>query len=182
MRTRIPAAFAATLAALVLGACDGATEPGSSDYESLPADNILMGVDHAVTVDGVRRSLLRSDTTLVFNDSAMVHLRGVNLEIYADDGQLRATLTSLAGALNQATNRMIARGNVVLVVRGEQGRTVWTEELHYDPAQKRIWSDVLTRTRTDRGEELTGDGFSSDEEFRNFQIQRPRGEGLRIEF
>jgi LPS export ABC transporter protein LptC len=178
MRTKL----VALLALLVLPACTDATEPGSTDYESLPADNMLMGVDHVVTVDGVRRSVLRSDTTLVFNDSSTVHLRGVNLQIFADDGMLRATLTSLTGELNQGSNRMVARGNVVLVVQGEQGRTVWTEELHYDPQQKRIWSDVRTRTRTDRGEELEGEGFSSDEEFRNFQIERPRGTGLRIEF
>jgi LPS export ABC transporter protein LptC len=172
----------AVLLLVALAACTDATEPGSRDYESLPADQVLMSVDHAVTVDGVRRSLLRSDTTLVFNDSSVVHLRGVHLDIFADDGQLRATLTSLTGELNQATNRMVARGSVVLVVRGEQGRTVWTEELHYDPSQKRIWSEVRTRTRTERGEELEGEGFSSDEEFRNFQIDRPRGTGLRIEF
>jgi LPS export ABC transporter protein LptC len=177
MRALVILAVAAGLAA-----CRGTTEPNNGFYESLPADQVLMGVNHAVTVDGVRRSLLRSDTTLVFNDSAAVQLRGVNLEIYGDEGNLRATLTSLSGALNQNTNQMVARGNVVLIVHGAQGRTVWTEELHYDPTQKRIWSDVRTRTRTDRGEELTGEGFSSDEEFRNFQIRQPAGTGIRIEF
>jgi LPS export ABC transporter protein LptC len=167
---------------IALVACRGATEPATGFYESLPADQVLMGVNHAVTVDGIRRSLLRSDTTLVFNDSAAVQLRGVNLEIYGEEGNLRATLTSLAGTLNQNTNQMVARGNVVLIVHGPQGRTVWTEELHYDPGQKRIWSDVRTRTRTDRGENLTGEGFSSDEEFRNFQIRQPAGTGIRIEF
>jgi LPS export ABC transporter protein LptC len=177
MRNRIMA-----MLLLLATACTDATEPGSTQYEGLVADQVLMNTNHAVTVDGVRRSLLRSDTTHIFNDSSVVHLRGVNLEIYADDGQLRATLTSLTGELNQNTNRMVARGSVVLVVHGEQGRTVWTEELHYDPSQKRIWSEVRTRTRTQRGEELIGESFSSDEEFRNFQIERPRGEGMRIEF
>lgn len=169
-------------AVVALAACRGATEPANGFYESLPADQVLMGVNHAVTVDGVRRSLLRSDTTLVFNDSSAVQLRGVNLEIYSEEGNLRATLTSLAGTLNQNTNQMVAQGNVVLIVHGPQGRTVWTEELHYDPGQKRIWSDVRTRTRTERGEDLTGEGFSSDEEFRNFQIRQPAGTGIRIEF
>jgi LPS export ABC transporter protein LptC len=170
------------LLACVLAACGGPTGPVNEHYESLPADQMFFGVDHSITVGGIRQALLRSDTTLMFNDSAMVALRGVNLEIYTEDGSLRATLTSLTGELDQASRRMVSRGSVVLVVHGPQGRTVWTEELHYDPQQKRIWSDVQTRTRTDRGEELTGDGFSSDEQFQNFRIQNPRGTGLRIEF
>jgi LPS export ABC transporter protein LptC len=170
------------LLAAVVAACGGPTGPVNANYRSLEADQVLFGVDHSITVSGVRQALLRSDTTLMYNDSSMVHLRGVNLEIYAEDGSLRATLTSERGALDQASRRMIATGTVVLVVRGEAGRTVWTEELHYDPAQKRIWSDVFTRTRTDRGEEITGDGFSSDEQFQNFRIRNPAGTGLRIEF
>lgn len=170
------------VSAVGLAACRGPAEPANGYYESLAADNVMTGVHHAVTVDGIRRSLLRSDTTLVFNDSAAVQLRGVNLEIYGDDGNLRATLTSSTGALDQNTNQMVARGDVVLIVHGHEGRTVWTEELHYDPNQKRIWSDVRTRTLTERGEELTGEGFSSDEDFRNFEVQQPAGTGIRIEF
>lgn len=181
MRTMRIVAFV-LVSSVAVAACRGPADPTNDFYESLPADQVLMDVHHNVTVDGVRRSLLRSDTTLVFNDSSAVQLRGVNLEIYGDEGNLRATLTSVSGALNQNTNHMVARGNVVLVVHGQEGRTVWTEELHYDPSQKRIWSDVRTRTRTQRGEELTGEGFSSDEEFRNFDIRQPAGTGIRIEF
>jgi LPS export ABC transporter protein LptC len=174
----------ALLIALLVGvsACGGPTGPVNEQYESLPADQVTFGVEHTITVSGVRQALLRSDTVLMYNDSSMVHLRGVNLDIYTEDGALRATLTSLSGELDNSTRRMIARGNVVLVVQGPQGRTVWTEELHYDPQQKRIWSDVRTRTRTARGDELTGDGFTSDEQFQNFDIRAPRGSGLRIEF
>jgi LPS export ABC transporter protein LptC len=170
------------LVAGLLAGCGGPTGPVNDAYESLPADQMFFGVDHSITLAGVRQAQLHSDTTLMFNDSSMVQLRGVNLQIYAEDGSLRATLTSRAGALDQTTRRMVARGEVVLIVQGEQGRTVWTEELHYDPDQKRIWSDVQTRTRTVRGDELTGDGFSSDDQFQNFRVVRPRGSGLRIEF
>jgi LPS export ABC transporter protein LptC len=170
------------LAAASLAACGGPTGPVSSSYTPLEADQVLLGVDHSITMNGVRQALLRSDTTLMYNDSSMVYLRGVTLEIYAEDGALRATLTSRRGALDQLTRRMIATGEVLLEVQGALGRTVWTEELHYDPQQKRIWSDVFTRTRTPRGEEIRGDGFTSDEQFENFRIRNPAGSGLRIEF
>jgi LPS export ABC transporter protein LptC len=190
MRTIILAALAVAL----LAACRGATEPVDAYYETLPADQVLVDVEHAITSNGVRQSLLRSDTSLIFNDSAAIHLRGVNLHVYDPEGRLTATLTSRTGELNQNTNKMVARGEagcmaqpehrgcVVLVVEGPEGRTVWTEELHYDPSQKRIWSDVTTRSRTRGGEDMTGDSFTSDDQFRNFRITVPRGTGIRVGF
>jgi LPS export ABC transporter protein LptC len=173
--------FTAALAAAILVACNGTTAPVAQDYESLPADQVLIAVEHSMTNGGIRRSLLKSDTTYMFNDSASVHLRGVNLEMYTETGELRATLTSLTGELDQNTNRMVARGNVVLTVRGANGRTVWSEELHYDPQQGRMWSDVPTRTRTVDGQEMSGDAFTSDDSFSNFRVTNVRGT-TRIQF
>jgi LPS export ABC transporter protein LptC len=170
------------LAALGAAACGGTTAPPFGDYDTLPADNVMIDVEHAMTRNGVRQSVLKSDTTLAFNDSSTFHLRGVNLKMYTEEGAVRATLTSQTGELDQTTNRMVARGNVVLVVHGPNGRTIWSEELHYDPQQGRLWSNVRTRTRTDRGEELIGDGFTADDQFSNVSVTQPQGTGLRIEF
>lgn len=168
--------------AIVLAACNGATAPVTDEYEGLPADQVLFGVEHETTAAGIRRATLRADTTLMYQDSALVDLRGVHLDLYDENGRLNATLTSRSGEMNRTTNRMVARGDVVLEVRGPQARTIWTEELHYDPGEKRIWSDVRTRSRTEAGEEVTGEGFTADDAFENFTIERMTGSGLRIEF
>jgi hypothetical protein len=190
MRTIIFAAIAAAS----LAACRGATDPVGDGYESLPADKVLLGVEHAITNNGVRQSLMRADTSLFYNDSAAVQLRGVNLEVYDPEGRLTATLKAVAGELNQNTSKMVAfgvdgcmqrpehEGCVMLTVHGAEGRVVWTQELHYDPQQKRIWSDVTTRSRTQRGEDMTGSSFTSDDQFRNFRITEPRGSGFRVNF
>jgi LPS export ABC transporter protein LptC len=180
MRRLTPTAL---LAAIVLAAaCNGATAPVDDDYMALPADQVVYGVEYITTDNGVRRATLKADTALVYNDSALMNLQVVHLELYNDNGTHQATLTSASGELNRNTNKMVARGSVVLVVHGEQGRTVWTEELHYDPNQKRIWSDVHTRSRDARGADLTGDGFTSDDQFTNFRIQGLAGTGLRFDF
>src|SRR5687768_2165445 len=101
------AAFALTMA---LAACNGTTGPATSDFASLPADQVLVGVEHATTVDGIRRARILSDTTHVFNDSSSVHLIGVNLETYNVNGGITARLTSKSGSLDTNTNKMIARG------------------------------------------------------------------------
>jgi LPS export ABC transporter protein LptC len=166
------------LAVLLTAACNGATAPPVEDYQSLPADNVILGVEHRITADGVRRALLRADTALIFNDSSVTHLRVVHLEMFNNEGSLTSTLTSETAEYNTTTERTVARGNVVLIMPGPDGRTIWTEELHYDPQQKRIWSDVPVRMLTNAGEEMRGQGFTSDDQFVNMNIRGGSGTGL----
>jgi LPS export ABC transporter protein LptC len=174
--------FAAAAAATV-SACGGPTGPVSDNYEPLPADQIFIGVEHAITNAGVRQSLLKSDSTLMFEDSATIHLRGVNLEMFTETGRLHATLTSATGELDQNTNRMVARGSVVLVVHeGANASTIRTEELHYDPQQRQVWSDVFTERVMRDGRRNTMDSFRVDDQFGNFQARGLRGDAGAIRF
>lgn len=172
----------AALSALAVAACNGTTAPVDENYSSLPADQVAFDVEYVTTEEGIRRANLRADTTLMYDDSALVDLRGVDLDLYDENGVHQATLTSHTGELNRSTNRMVARGEVVLVVLGENGRTIWTEELHYDPAQSRIWSDVHTRSRAADGAEITGDGFTANDDLTNFTVRGMAGSGLRVNF
>jgi LPS export ABC transporter protein LptC len=173
----------AAAAAASMAACGGPTGPVNADYEPLAADQILVGVEHLMTKAGVRQSLLKSDTTLMFEDSATIHLRGVNLEMFNEDGRLHATLTSRTGELDQVTNRMIARGIVVLVVHeGPNASTIRTEELHYDPEQRIVWSDVHTERVMQDGRRNTMDSFRVDDQFGTFQARGLRGDAGVIRF
>jgi LPS export ABC transporter protein LptC len=170
---------ATLLLAALCAACDGTTAPPvSSDYQSLPADNIIFGMQHSITVDGVRRALLRADTALIFEDSSATHLKVVNLEMFDGAGQLSSTLTSNTAEYNTVSERTVARGNVIVIMPGPDGRTIWTEELHYDPQTKRIWSDVPTRILENSGREFRGQGFTADDQFVNIDIRGGSGEGL----
>ena len=175
MRRFLPAVL---VSVLLLGACDDSTAPPTGDYESLPADNVVTRLDQLLTTDGVRRAQLRADTAYVFEDSATTQLRGVTLETYDETGRLTSTLTSEEGEFNRDTQKTVARGNVVLVIPDPDGRTIWTEELHYDPTAKRLWSDVATRMRMNTGEELRGQRFTADDEFRNVSV--PGGSGTNL--
>ena len=175
MRRSFPAVLAF---ALVLGACDDSTAPLTGDYESLPADNVVARLDQLLTSDGVRRAQLRADTAYVFEDSATTQLRGVTLETYDESGTLTSTLTSEEGEFNRETQKTVARGNVVLIIPDPDGRTIWTEELHYDPTTKRVWSDVVFRMLMNSGAELRGQRFTADDEFRNVNV--PGGSGTNL--
>lgn len=166
------------LAVLTVTACDGSTAPPVGEYESLPSSSVMTDVQLRITSDGVRRALLRADTSYMYEDSSVTHLKVVHLEMFDNAGQLTSTLTSETGDYNQQTEKTVARGNVVLIMPGEDGgRTIYTEELHYDPRAKRIWSDVPTRM-IEGGRELRGRGFTSDDQFINVTIQGGAGTGL----
>ena len=179
-----------TMRAMVVGgllyfavaACNGATGPVTTNYESLPADQVMYGMEHNVSKGGIRSALLKADTAFMYDDSSSIQLRVVNLDVFDEHGAVRAELTSRTGELDQNTNRMVARGNVVLVVTGENGRTIYTEELHYDPNQKQIWSDVKIRQVFPDGRENTADSFRSDDQFRNFTAQGLTGSTGAISF
>jgi LPS export ABC transporter protein LptC len=173
--------FLAVILAALAACGRGPAEPAGGDFQDLPADQVMVGVDFVQTSQGVRVGTLRSDTAFVFSDSSVMHLRGVNLELHDENGQRKAHLTSLTGVLNNQTQAMIARGDVVLIVMAN-GRRIETPELHYDPQTRRVWSDSTTRM-SHQGETFTAEGFTSDDEFRNVQTGRVRGRtGVRIEF
>jgi LPS export ABC transporter protein LptC len=155
--------------------------PLTQQFKDLPADQILMGVTFTSTVDGVRTATLKSDTVYMFPDSSVMHLRGVDLEIFDESGKQTAHLTSKTGVLNNTTQAMVARTDVVLIVVKDNQR-IRTAELNYDPRGHRIWSDSVTQ-RTLNGETLTADKFTSDDQFQNVQMVGGRGAtGVQIKF
>jgi LPS export ABC transporter protein LptC len=169
----------ATLALLALtgtlAACQPeATLPAQSTGD-LPADQIVYGLRHAMTQEGIRKAVLQSDSAYVVDDGRRFDLHSVNLEFFDETGRRAGELTSIEGEYATATGLFVARGTVVLVTTGPQGnRRLETEELHYDPNADQIWSPVPFVMR-EGGQTSRGQSFRSDTQFRNFTIQGARG-------
>jgi LPS export ABC transporter protein LptC len=168
--------------AVFAAACGGSPqEPvATGDFVPLPSD-IMTKVVFKPTTNGVQTALLRSDTVYMRRDSARYDLIGVDLQTFDETGRLSATLTSRTGEYSTVGQEMVARGNVVLVTT--DGRRIETEELHYDPNTRRIWSDVPTTVHED-GYVMRGTSFTADDGFRNVNIPGYRGPipGARIRF
>jgi LPS export ABC transporter protein LptC len=173
------------MTALVLSACKGneVTPAATAGYHEIAADQVVIGMEQYVTVSGRQRAILRGDTAYVYEDSAKAHVKKVNLSLYDDNGRESAQLTSREGDFSNQTQAMTARGNVVLVTRGAQPRTIETQELHYDPNAKRIWSTVATVMRSPDGV-VRGSGFEADESFTNVRVTNASstGGGMKIRF
>lgn len=168
-------------AVAVLAACGNGANPTASEaIPDLNADQVMFGVEYFVTADGIRQAKLVADTSLVYNHESRYEIRGVHLTLYHGSGEEAAVLTSRTGELDTRDDRMVARGNVVLVSM-EGNRRIETEELFYDPRQNLIWSEVATTLYED-GSVAHGDGFTSDAQLKNVKVTRPHGEFEGLEF
>ena len=150
------------------------------DYRDLPADQVVFDLDTDIKDMGVLRARLHADTAHVWEDSAKTLMFPVDLKLYDENGAQTAHLTAREGELESRSNRMVARGNVVLVTT-QGDRRILTEELHYDPQNHRIWSDVHTVLIEDDSR-VEGEGFRSDDQMKNVEVFKSTGENIEIEF
>jgi len=166
------------LVAVLLGGMSACTEPtntpvASSDLQGIKADVVFYGMESYLTSQGVRQGRIQADTAYMYNDSSLIQVHGMHVVFYDTDGRQKATVTSARGELDRKSERMIARGNVVLVVAAD-GRKIESAELHYDPDLNRLWSDSAT-VMYNGADTTKGSSFQSDLEFKNVEIKNPRG-------
>jgi len=163
------AAWALLLSLAPLACAEETTTPvGSPPLLETGADAVFVGLEHFITLDGVREGQLIADTAFLYSDSSLYVLTNPVLVIFTETGVQRARVTAERGRMKTNSQEMVAQGNVVLEIT-EGSRRVESSELNYDPNGDRIWSDSLT-TMFEAGTTLRGMGFRSDLEFRNVRV------------
>lgn len=181
-RSRV-ARLAAALALLFGAGCGDRDDPPIAEaaIANMGADQVMFGIEHYITTNGIVRGLLRADTAFMYEDSALVRVRPVNLTLYNEQGEVAGIVTAQAGRLDTRTQDMIATGNVV-VESEERGQRIETEELHFEPNRDRVWSEVATTLHRE-GTTLHGTGFTSNTRLTDTRLTQPRGrvQGLEIE-
>ena len=171
---------AAVLAVVALAGCrDEQSTPVASDFMQGINAPVVFGMTSFITVDGVREGRVQADTAYTFADSTKVDLRRMNVVFYDEAGRERATVIGRTGEWNQDTNRMVARGDVLLRVHTDSSR-IESAEIHYDPENDRIWSDSATVRTLANGTVTRGTAFESDIEFTNVRVLNIRGGAGRI--
>ena len=171
-RVLAAAAFAA-LAVTALACNDTGARPGTIDVAADTADQTLEQVQHYITRDGVRKSLIEADTAYYYQGSQSFELRVVKVTFYGDDGAATSILTANQGTYRATTGTMQGRGKVV--VRSADGtRTLKSEKLDYDPGRNEISTDQ--HYSYDQGaNHLEGSSFTSDPNFQRVTTAKPSG-------
>lgn len=161
------------LAALALAACRGDEPVRTAGVEllGLGADQVLIGMEHFMTREGLRRAHVRADTAFFFQDSSKVRLRPVDVTFFDTDGSEISHLTAREGVYDLRTNDMEVRERVVMLSRREFQR-LETEHLTYDAREDKLRSDVafvLYRENT----VIRGTGLVSDPGLGSTRVTRP---------
>lgn len=140
---------------------------------TLDADQVIVGMDHFMTREGLRRAHLLADTAYFLSDSPLIRLRPVDVTFFDADGQEISRLTAAEGRYDTRSNDMQASGHVVVVDR-RQNRRLETERLNYVAAEDRLRSDVAFTFYTGK-QILRGRGFVSDPNLDTVRVVQPSG-------
>lgn len=163
------------LCALLFASCSEGIRPTATIQLADSADQVLIGMSHVVTMNGVVRARVRADTAYFFGVKQEAELRRVHVTFFGPQGDSTSTLTAREGTYHWRTNDMEGRGNVVVIRRSDGGRLT-TEVLRYSQARNQVTSDrAFVFNAPDQ--HIEGEGFTSDPEFRNLTALRPRGTG-----
>jgi LPS export ABC transporter protein LptC len=168
-----PFLAALLFAGAALFAC-GEEDEGAQGTAQLPSgpsgyptpDQVVENGTHVITVEGVRKALVRAEQLYFFDQLGKVVGDTIEVTFYNAEGVYESTLTARSGELEQATQDMRASGDVF--VRG-QDSSIRTQELHYEPAENRVWTDVQTEI-VQRGNTIRGRGVTADPGLRNIRI------------
>lgn len=177
----LPRALATVAVLVMLAGCgrDLNTPLASAEVQAMTADNVFFGMVSYLTSNGVREGKIEADTAYMYADSAHASLRMMTITFYDERGRERATVTGRTGEWNQETNRMVARGDVVLMIASDSSR-IESQEIHYDPGLDKVWSDSATVRILADGSVTSGSAFESDMSFENLRIRDMRGGARRI--
>ena len=156
-------------------ACKNGTRVTATQAALDSADQVLIGMTHYVTQEGILRARVQADTAYFYSGTQRAELRNVHVTFYDATGRATSTLTSKEGTHHWRTGDMQARGTVV-VIRDKDGGTMRTEVMDYNQARNQVSSDKpFVFDAPDR--HVQGEGFTSDPEFKNITAKRPHGTG-----
>ncbi|OGU32213.1 MAG: LPS export ABC transporter periplasmic protein LptC [Ignavibacteria bacterium GWA2_55_11] len=168
--------FFVILPVLFLVGCEDKIKPNvlsSVDSKTLPQQE-SWNSQITISDSGIVRAVIDAGYFQVFETSRKTLLsEGVKVRFFNPDGSPGSILTSSTGTVDEITNNLEARGNVV--VTSTERTQLFTEELYWDNARAMIHSPAFVRIVSPT-ERLQGVGLESDQSLKNYRIFRVTGE------
>ena len=99
--------------------------------------------------------------------------QGVKVRFFSREGKQTSILTSDEGSVDETTNNLEARKNVVVVSSDSSRMT--TEQLFWDNQRQLIYTPEYVQIKTVK-ERMQGHGFESDQSLKNYRVFRVTGQ------
>jgi LPS export ABC transporter protein LptC len=169
--TRRPPLLAACIGAVLLGLAGCGENPQMSSVPvagQLP-DQEASDFVATETDGGAIQWKMYARSAATYRSRNTVVARAVRIDFFDEKGAHSSTLTAREGEMNDLTHDMTARGDVV--IQATEGTRMTTDRLLFLNKKQRIQTDSFVRVDR-RGDVLTGWGFESDPNLKDFQFKR----------
>jgi lipopolysaccharide export system protein LptC len=168
---RPPLLAAACVGAVLLGLAGCGENPRMSSVPvagQLP-DQEASDFVATETDEGALQWKMYARSAATYRARNTVIARDVRIDFFDEKGAHSSTLTAREGEMNDLTHDMTARGDVV--IQATEGTRMTTDRLLFLNRKQRIQTDSFVRVDR-RGDVLTGWGFESDPNLKDFQFKR----------
>ena len=155
----------------LFAACGLDSKPTAARTAVDTADQVIFGLVHNITLDGVPRARLEADTAYFYQESQKADLRKIHVIFYTADGAVASNLTALTGKYEWRTGNMHAVDSVVAIT--PDGRKLKTSILDYQRGSNQI-SGPQYFVFDGPNRHLEGESFTADPEFKNVTTTKPR--------
>ena len=158
--------------ALSIGCSDPGVRPSTAAAVADSADQVMFKMSTKITNEGVLRSYVEADTAYIYQRSQIMDLRKFTARLLDEKGNLKSTLTADQGLYITYSNKLDARGHVVIT--STDGDRIQTEHLIYDKMANQVNIDTAFVYDSPKGR-LTGNSLVSDIDFNNITVAQPKG-------
>lgn len=163
------------VAVAVVTACSDPDEPaGAAERSSVftsGADQVMLGVEHYISRDGIRRGLLHADTAYTYDDAAQIEMRRLEIRFFDEAGADLGLLTAQRGDYELRSGNMTVRRDVSLRgrLRTDAPSVLETDSLAYDAARDELSTDASWTLTHPDGTIEQGRGLVTDPALRNIR-------------
>lgn len=165
-------ALLAAVTVATLGCPTSGVTPTATTAIPDSADMVMFDMERGLFDNSIRRAIVEADTAYIYQNSQITELRRLRITFFDGTGAQTSILTAREGTFWMQRESLDARGDVELT--GTDGKRLTTSHLIYDKPGNQIRTDSAFSYESPM-DQLTGNGFRADPEFRFVSVEQPRG-------
>ena len=157
----------------VLISCSNQDVEKLHSRKGLP-DQESWGVNIILTNQGLMRAKVKSGYLKKYNAKDYIILdSNVTVDFFDKNEKHTSILTSNQAEVDQSSNNMIAKGNVIAT--SDSGIALFSEKLNWNAKEEKLQTKEKIMITTIDKDTLYGIGFESDSDLKNWTIINPSG-------
>ena len=159
---------------IIISGCLSSTQEMEGEKRTNRPDQESWDVTSTLTTEGLVRAIVQSGHLKKYRQKRFIFLDDSVTVDFFDHSEIHTThLTSHSAEINEKSNFMRAIQSVV--VKSDNGVTLFTDTLSWDHSKQRIFTDDSVQFVKVNQDTVYGVGFESDMEMKYWKILQPSG-------